>query len=56
MKDINEKCKSKNSLVIFVNPSTPDGKYYDFRRVDANLDRKNSCTILIDESFLDFLW
>jgi threonine-phosphate decarboxylase len=43
----------ENSLVIFVNPSTPDGKYYD---IEEYLEawHKLGCTILIDESFLDF--
>ena len=42
-----------NSLVVFVNPSTPDGKYYDIEEFLEAWDRLN-CTILIDESFLDF--
>lgn len=50
--DINENVK-ENSLVIFVNPSTPDGKYYDLEELMQTWI-KNSCTILIDESFLDF--
>ncbi len=43
----------KNSFVIFVNPSTPDGKYYE---LDELMQKwiESSCTILIDESFLDF--
>jgi threonine-phosphate decarboxylase len=43
----------ENSLVIFVNPSTPDGHYYD---LDILMKRwmAKSCTILIDESFLEF--
>jgi len=43
----------ENSLVIYVNPTTPDG---DGRNLDLLLDEwiaKNS-TILIDESFLEF--
>ena len=43
----------KNSLVIFVNPSTPDGKYYELEELMKKW-MENSCTILIDESFLDF--
>jgi len=43
----------ENSLVIFVNPSTPDGKYYDVEELMQTWIKK-SCTILIDESFLDF--
>ena len=50
--DINEKVK-ENSLVIFVNPSTPDGKYYDLEELMQTWI-ESSCTILIDESFLDF--
>ena len=42
-----------NSLVIFVNPSTPDGNYYELEELMQEWI-KNSCTILIDESFLDF--
>lgn len=43
----------QNSLVIFVNPSTPDGNYYELEELMKNW-MQNSCTILIDESFLDF--
>ncbi|MBD3831375.1 MAG: aminotransferase class I/II-fold pyridoxal phosphate-dependent enzyme, partial [Arcobacter sp.] len=50
--NINENVK-ENSLVIFVNPSTPDGKYYDVEEL-MKFWIKKSCTILIDESFLDF--
>lgn len=41
------------SLVIFVNPSTPDGTYYD---IDVLMEywMDKDCVILIDESFLDF--
>jgi len=41
------------SLVVFVNPSTPDGCYYNM----DNLLKKwiaKKCTILVDESFLEF--
>jgi len=43
----------KNSLVVFVNPSTPDGSFYD---IDALLSKwmEKNCTILIDESFIEF--
>lgn len=44
---------AKNSLVIFVNPSTPDGKYYNFKKL-FDYWKKQNCTILVDESFLDF--
>ncbi|PUE64499.1 aminotransferase class I/II-fold pyridoxal phosphate-dependent enzyme [Arcobacter caeni] len=50
--NVNENVK-ENSLVIFVNPSTPDGKYYDLEELMQTWI-ENSCTILIDESFLDF--
>ena len=43
----------EGSLVIFVNPSTPDGTYYDMD-VLMNYWIERNCTILIDESFLDF--
>lgn len=42
-----------DSLIIFVNPSTPDGKYYDLDKLIPSWIEKN-CTIFIDESFLDF--
>jgi len=42
-----------NSLVIFANPSMPDGSFYDLLELLKIWDEKN-CTILIDESFLDF--
>lgn len=47
-----EKIK-ENSLVIFVNPSTPDGKYYDLEKL-MNIWISKNCTVFIDESFLDF--
>jgi len=42
-----------HSLVIFVNPATPDGKGYE---IEPFLKQwhQNGCSILIDESFLDF--
>lgn len=43
----------ENSLVIFVNPSTPDGHYYEIETLMEWWIAKN-CTILIDESFLEF--
>ena len=43
----------KNSFVVFVNPSTPDGMYYNLDRLMKQWISKK-CTILIDESFLDF--
>jgi len=50
--NIDEEVK-ENSLVIFVNPSTPDGKFYEVEELMKTWIEK-SCTILIDESFLDF--
>jgi len=50
--NINKEIK-ENSLVIFVNPSTPEGKYYDLKKLIKSWIKKNA-TILIDESFLDF--
>ena len=43
----------KDALVIFVNPSTPDGRFYEIERLMQHwIEQK--CTILVDESFLDF--
>ncbi|MDP3334867.1 MAG: aminotransferase class I/II-fold pyridoxal phosphate-dependent enzyme [Methylococcaceae bacterium] len=42
-----------NSTVIFVNPSTPDGQLYDLQTLLPAWQAAN-CTIIIDESFLDF--
>jgi threonine-phosphate decarboxylase len=43
----------KGSLVIFVNPSTPDGAVYD---MEPLLERWHAlgCTVLVDESFIEF--
>jgi len=43
----------KNSLVIFVNPSTPDGAFYNIKEL-LNYWHSKNCTVLVDESFLDF--
>jgi len=43
----------ENSLVVFVNPSTPDGTFYDMELLVQKWIDKN-CTIIIDESFLEF--
>lgn len=43
----------KESLIVFVNPSTPDGKYYDLKPFLEEWIKKD-CTILIDESFIEF--
>lgn len=51
-KDMKKEVK-KGSLVIFVNPSTPDAKCYNINEL-LNFWIKKECTILIDESFLEF--
>ncbi len=43
----------KSSLVIFVNPSTPDGKVYDIEALFKSWVEADA-TVLVDESFLDF--
>ncbi len=43
----------KGATVVFVNPSTPDGKYYDLERLFA-IWREARCTVILDESFLEF--
>ena len=43
----------KGSFVIFVNPSTPDAKCYKVKKLLKTWIKKD-CTILIDESFLEF--
>lgn len=43
----------QNSTVIFVNPSTPDGKFYDMKNLFKHWQAAN-CNVIIDESFLDF--
>lgn len=43
----------KGATVVFVNPSTPDGRYYDLEDLFA-LWKQKKCTIIIDESFLEF--
>ena len=44
---------SQNSTVIFVNPATPDGSYYELAELFQRWQAAN-CTVIIDESFLDF--
>ncbi len=43
----------KKSIVIFVNPSTPDGKFYALETLFSYW-KKQKCTIILDESFLEF--
>jgi len=44
---------AQGSTIIFVNPSTPDGQLYDLQTLLPVWQAAN-CTIVIDESFLDF--
>ena len=44
---------ANNSLVIFVNPSTPDGMLYDIDELLEIWHKQNS-TVLVDESFIEF--
>ena len=50
--DINAKVEKK-SIVVFVNPSTPDGKYYELDKLFLKWKKKR-CSIILDESFLEF--
>ena len=43
----------KNSVVVFVNPSTPDGKFYKLFKL-FKIWKKQNCTIVLDESFIEF--
>jgi len=43
----------EDSLVVFVNPSTPDGMFYDIIPLLKKWQEKN-CTVLVDESFIEF--
>jgi len=52
LEDVEQEVK-QGSLVVFVNPSTPDGKYYDLEKLMSRWIAKG-CTVLVDESFLDF--
>jgi len=51
-KDIDKKPR-ENSIVVFVNPSTPDGKQYDLKKL-FNMWKDRNCTVILDESFLEF--
>lgn len=43
----------RGSAVVFVNPSTPDGRLYDMAELMEKW-RAADCTIVVDESFIDF--
>ncbi len=47
------KLPPKNSLVIFVNPSTPDGEFSDIKPL-LKLCKFRGSTLVVDESFLEF--
>jgi len=51
-KDLYKKPK-KGSIVVFVNPSTPDGKHYDLEKL-FGIWKAQKCTVVLDESFLEF--
>ena len=42
-----------SSIVVFVNPSTPDGAYHDLSKL-LRICRERGCSLVIDESFLEF--
>ena len=42
-----------SSLVVFVNPSTPDGKFYNLEKL-FEIWKNSDATVLLDESFLEF--
>jgi threonine-phosphate decarboxylase len=44
---------AEGSLVIFVNPATPDGKCYNLTPL-LEMWHQKGCTVLVDESFLEF--
>jgi len=43
----------KKSIVVFVNPATPEGSYYELEELFLYW-KKQKCTIVLDESFLEF--
>jgi len=43
----------KGSVVVFVNPSTPDASYYKLKKL-FSIWKKQKCTVVLDESFLEF--
>jgi len=43
----------KKSIVIFVNPATPEGSFYDLEELFL-MWKKKKCTIIVDESFIEF--
>lgn len=43
----------KGSVVVFVNPSTPDAKFYKLEKL-FDMWTERGCTVVLDESFLEF--
>ncbi len=43
----------ENSIVVFVNPSTPDGAFYDIKEY-LDYWQSKKATVIIDESFIEF--
>jgi threonine-phosphate decarboxylase len=52
LKNIYKKPK-KGSIVVFVNPSTPDAKFYKLKKL-FKIWKEQNCTVILDESFLEF--
>jgi threonine-phosphate decarboxylase len=52
IEDIDAKV-DKKSIVVFVNPATPEGSYYDIKELFLEW-KKRKCSIIIDESFIEF--
>jgi threonine-phosphate decarboxylase len=44
----------ENSTVVYVHPSTPDGLLHPNIEENIHRDLKNNCTVLVDESFIEF--
>ena len=52
IEDIDAEIEEK-SIIVFVNPSTPEGSYYDLDALFLKW-KKERCTIILDESFIEF--
>jgi len=48
-----DKEPSNGSIVVFVNPSTPDGEFYDIKPF-LEIWESRGCRVIVDESFLEF--
>jgi len=51
--DIDEDEIEEKSIVVFVNPATPEGSFYELEE-ELELWKSKNSTIIIDESFLEF--